>query len=64
MSQHTKIILIFILGLLLFILSLLADYIGIGSYPGMHWAQITGMIIGLLFAILGVYLLKRPSTKE
>ena len=63
MSQHTKIILIFILGLLLFILSLAADYIGIGSYPGMHWAQITGAVIGLLVTLLGVYLLKKPGKK-
>jgi hypothetical protein len=37
----------------LIIISLAADLIGIGSYPGIHWAQITGAGVGLAALIAG-----------
>jgi len=42
-------------GVVLVILSLAADVLGIGSYPGIHGAQIAGAAVGLLTAIIGYW---------
>lgn len=49
-------------GLLLIIISLGADLIGIGSYPGIHWAQIAGAGVGLAALIAGGWL-RRAAQK-
>ncbi|HWQ05342.1 MAG TPA: hypothetical protein VN452_08300 [Longilinea sp.] len=43
-------------GVVLVIVSLAADLLGIGSYPGIHSAQIAGAAIGLLAVIIGYWL--------
>lgn len=43
-------------GVVLVVLSLAADVLGIGSYPGIHGAQIAGAAVGLLAAIIGYWL--------
>ena len=54
MSSRTINLIIIIAGGLLFFISLLADVIGIGSYPGIHWAQILGAAAGLGVLVLGI----------
>jgi len=49
-------------SLLLIIISLAADLIGFGSYPGIHWAQITGAGVGLAALIAGGWL-RRTALK-
>jgi len=44
-----------ILGGILLILSLTADLIGIGSYPGFNYAQILGAVVGLAALIFGIF---------
>ncbi len=55
MSKKTIGLILIIGGLVFSILSLVADLIGIGSYPGMNWAQITGTAIGLAVFIFGLW---------
>jgi hypothetical protein len=54
MSSKTINLLLVFIGGLLIIVSLLADVIGIGSYPGINWAQIAGAVVGLALAVIGI----------
>ena len=61
MSSKTINIFIILFGGILFLISLLADVIGIGSYPGINWAQITGAAVGIVILIIGII---RPHLKR
>ena len=61
MSSKTINLVLIIAGGLLLLLSLLADVIGIGSYPGINWAQILGAAAGLAVLIIGIL---RPRLKS
>ena len=61
MSSKTINIFIILFGGILFLISLLADVIGIGSYPGINWAQITGAAVGIVILIIGII---RPHLKS
>ena len=52
-----------IAGVLIALVSLLADLIGIGSYPGLNVVQYLGLLLGLAFIIMG-YLLYRTPRKN
>jgi len=52
-----------IAGLIIVVVSLLADIIGIGTYPGFNNTQLAGILVGLAFVIIG-YLLRRLKPKE
>ena len=54
MSSKTINLLLVFIGGLLIIVSLLADVIGIGSYPGINWAQIAGAVVGLALVVIGI----------
>ncbi len=41
------------IGILILLVSLLADFIGVGGYPGIGYKQIIGIVIGIGIAILG-----------
>ena len=47
-------------GVLLFLFSLTADATGIGEGTGMGWKQITGAVIGVVIATIGMIRLRRP----
>ena len=49
-------------GVLLF-LSLIADLIGLGTYPGINWTQLTGIGIGVAVLILGIWLGRTNAEK-
>ena len=55
MSKKTISLILIIGGGLFATLSLVADFIGIGSYPGINWAQITGMALGLAVLLFGLW---------
>ena len=55
MSKKVIRLIIIILGGILLILSLTADMIGIGSYPGFNYAQILGAVVGLAALIFGIF---------
>ena len=51
-------------GAILLVLSLIADLIGLGSYPGLNWAQLTGAAVGLVVLIVGIWLtIRNPKTE-
>ena len=66
MSRKTMGIIAIVVGILLFAVSYLADYIGLGIHPYIYygWKQISGMVVGILFVIGGLivaFLLKQPE---
>jgi hypothetical protein len=45
-------------GIILLILSLLADVLGVGGAPGFGYKQILGAIVGVVAAIRGYFVVK------
>jgi uncharacterized membrane protein len=43
-----------VVGIAIFLASLLADSVGIGEGTGIGWKQITGSVIGLAIAAFGI----------
>lgn len=52
-----------IAGLVIVAVSLLADTLGIGTYPGLNNVQLEGILVGVAFFVIG-YLLRRKKSKE
>ena len=53
-----------VVGLVIFLVSLLADAFGIGEGTGIGWKQITGSIVGLAIAAFGiVQMLKKKNSR-
>ena len=48
-------------GILLVVISALADPLGLGRSPGIGWVQTLGVIIGALLIAAGLYLRRRPK---
>lgn len=64
MSIKTIGFLLMVGGAILLVISLVADLIGLGSYPGLNWAQLTGAAVGLVVLIVGVWLtIRNPKTE-
>ncbi len=64
MTNRTISSVLIIGGALLLIVSLIADLIGLGSYPGLNWAQLTGAAVGLVVLIVGVwFVMRKPKTE-
>ena len=55
-SQKPIGIVFILLGIIIFILALSADFIGIGEGLGFGYKQISGLIVGAIAIIAGVYL--------
>jgi hypothetical protein len=56
MTNKTVGLILLIGGGLLLLISLLADLIGLGSYPGLNWAQLTGAAVGFVVLLIGIWL--------
>lgn len=56
MSRRTIGVIAAIAGIILFAISFLADYIGLGIHPYIYygWKQISGMIAGILLVVGGL----------
>ena len=61
MSKKTIRWILIIGGLLIFLLFLAADVLGIGTYPGINYAQLGGMAVGLIFVIYGVLMNRKKK---
>jgi hypothetical protein len=46
--------LLLVVGVLIFLTSAAADPLGIGGAAGVGWKQITGMIVGVAVAAIGI----------
>lgn len=53
MASKSLPVLLLVVGLLLALLSALADPLGLGGTPGFGWKQIAGTVLGLAFAGVG-----------
>jgi hypothetical protein len=60
-SEKQKGIVFLLIGIIIFILALSADFIGWGNYPGYGYKQIGYFIVGTIFIIAGVYLIKEQK---
>ena len=49
-------IVIQLIGLVIFILAIIVDFIGLGAYPGCGYKQITGLIVGAIAINAGDWL--------
>ena len=47
-----------IVGVVLALVSVLADSVGVGAHPDFGWRQIVGMAVGLVMAGVGVWRLQ------
>jgi hypothetical protein len=50
-----------VVGILIFLVSLLADAFGIGEGTGIGWKQITGSLVGLAVAAIGIVQMKKKK---
>ncbi len=50
---------VLIAGILIFLISALADSLGLGRHPGFGWIQGLGVAIGALVIVAGLYLRRR-----
>ncbi len=64
MSKKVISLILIILGGIFMILCLVADLIGIGSYPGINWAQIVGALAGLAVLAFGLWFGYRKADKK
>ena len=52
------------LGVVGLIVSLAADYIGVGSYPGINGTQLLGAVLSLVVALVGVWLARSKADQQ
>jgi hypothetical protein len=50
-----------VVGVVVFLVSLLADAFGIGEGTGIGWKQITGSFIGLAVAAIGIVQMRKKK---
>jgi hypothetical protein len=58
-----KAVVVLVVGVLVFLVSLTADFFGIGEGTGIGWKQITGAAIGVVIAAVGMYRLRGSGGK-
>ncbi|MFQ5896898.1 MAG: hypothetical protein ACE5JN_01440 [Candidatus Methylomirabilia bacterium] len=51
-------------GLILALLSALADPLGLGGSPGVGWKQSLGVIVGIVLIVVGQYWRRKPGTSR
>lgn len=56
--MRTVALILLVIGVLLFLVSLTADSTGIGEGMGIGWKQITGAVIGVVAAAIGIVLMR------
>jgi membrane associated rhomboid family serine protease len=64
LSKKTIYLIVIIIGAILTLISLIADFIGIGSYPGINSAQLAGIVIGLIIVSIGLILMRAKSKEQ
>lgn len=65
MSKRTLGLVLIVVGAVAVVVSLAADALGIGSYPGINGTQLLGLAIGVIVALVGIWLgLSKPNQKK
>jgi hypothetical protein len=54
MSNKATGIALLVFGVLVFLVSATADSLGLGGAPGIGWKQGAGIVVGVIFAAVGV----------
>jgi hypothetical protein len=49
------------LGIVILLLSILADALGLGQVEGFGWKQTLGVLLGIVLIAVGYYLRRRPG---
>jgi hypothetical protein len=57
-------IVIIILGVIVAIVAIFADFIGIGNKSGFGWQQIVGTAVGVIAVIIGVWFAQRKASPK
>ena len=63
MSKMNIGIVLIVVGMIGLVVSLVADLVGIGSYPGYNWAQIAGTVVGGIMVLIGGWLALKKRDK-
>ena len=63
MSKQKISLIAIVVGVIVALISLTADFIGIGSYPGINYAQLGGIAVGVLMILVGLRL-RRTKVEE
>jgi uncharacterized membrane protein YgaE (UPF0421/DUF939 family) len=64
MSIRTIGFVLIALGVVIAVVSLAADVIGIGNQIGIGWKQLLGTAIGIIVALVGVWLVSRKPIQK
>ena len=56
-----KPVVLLLIGVLVFFVSLTADAFGIGEGTGIGWKQITGAVIGVVIAAIGIVQMRKKA---
>jgi len=59
MQRKTLGLIIIIIGIIILLISLFADSLGIGGYPGIGTKQTIGIVVGLVICIIGLLLCRK-----
>jgi len=64
MSKRTIGLVVIVIGVVIAVVALLLDVIGIGNKAGIGWMQLLGTAIGVVVALVGVWLaMSKPAQK-
>ena len=59
-----KAVVLLVVGVLVLLVSLTADSLGVGEGTGIGWKQITGAVIGVVIAVIGVLQLRKKTPSD
>jgi len=57
----SKPVILLVAGVLLFLICLAADAVGIGEGTGIGWKQITGAVVGVIVAAVGIVQMRKKT---
>jgi uncharacterized membrane protein len=63
MPKKTIGIVLIIIGVILALVSVLADVIGIGNKAGFGWQQLLGTVVGIVVLLVGVWLARSKTNQ-
>ncbi len=52
------------IGVLLVLISALANPLGLGQHPGFGWKKTLGVVVGVLIIVAGLYFRRGPRTSR
>jgi len=55
MAANTRLVVTVIVGVVLALVSVLADWLGVGAHPDFGWKQIVGTALGMALAGVGLW---------